>query len=587
MVTYRPPGVYPERAERRYAPLTLAKSGVVGFVGITEKGPTDVPVHVTSLRRFHEVFGHLQHLDTYLEEALKGFFDNGGRECYVLRVAHRASRGTGGAARAEATLVDGLGRSTLLAQARDEGTWGNEIAVSVRRPPPRVRSLLTIDLKPGDLLATIKSTHGFERGTVVRITDGEGEVYRVVRSLDGKTLQWFDDQPLDRGFKSAAPTYLEPVEFELSAETLRARETYRNLSIAPNSRNYVARVVNGASDLIRVSDLDSNSPLAERLPVVVDDVRLAGGTDGIFSLTPDDLIGMNLGPGERYGLAAYEAVEEVDLLSIPDLVWLFRDERCQAFRTLKDVEVVQQSMISQCEMLKDRFALLDAPDPDDHILAQQWRLMFDTAYAALYFPWLVVDAGGEKRSIPPSGHLAGIFARSDADHGVHRAPANEPIHGITDLELVLQDEDIATLNERGINCMKYFPARGIRIWGARTVSSDSSQRFLNVRRVMNTIIRTMNTGLQWVVFEPNNPRLWKIVDRDVTYFLMTLWEKGWFKGEVPEEAFYVKCDEETNPPEVRDAGQVVVEVGVAPVRPAEYIVFRIAQTVGGGRETGE
>jgi phage tail sheath protein FI len=205
--------------------------------------------------------------------------------------------------------------------------------------------------------------------------------------------------------------------------------------------------------------------------------------------------------------------------------------------------------------------------------------MFDSSFAAFYFPWVLVEGRDKPRAVPPSGHIAGVFARLDADSGVHHPPANQAIEGVVDVERALLEDDIGYLNSKGINCIKYFPMRGIRVWGARTVSSDTALRYVNVRRVISTIIRSMVTNLQWVVFEPNSPKVWKTLEREVTHFLYGLWQRGFFRGAIPEDAFYVKCDYETNPLELRNAGILVVEVGVAPVRPAEYLVFRVEQEV--------
>jgi hypothetical protein len=576
MTQVRPPGVYEDRTEQRFTPLRLAPSGIPAFLGLTQKGPTSLPVKIRSIDRFYEVYGRLG-WNTYLEDAVRGYFENGGRECYILRTAHLGLKGRGEVARrAMARLRDADDRGSILVEARDEGVWGNEIRVSVLRSPPRVRTFLTIDIRKGDNEATIRSTHGFEVGTVVRIFDGDKESYRTILDLTGKRIRWIPSEPMEEEFQSGRPTYVEPVEFEIRARTPQAKEVFRELSFAVNSPNYFVRVVAQNSRLIQVDDLKSPSPMPRCLPNDAEDIKLAGGADGIYNVTPDDFIGMNLGPDKRFGLAALDVVEDLDLIAVPDLAWCV--ENSSGFQSTKDAEVVQHAVIDHCEQRRDRFAILDFLTPDDHVGAQQWRLMFDSPFAAFYFPWVVVQRpDGTRRSVPPCGHVAGIYSRSDQQFGTYRAPANEEMQGIVDLDLVLQEEDIGSLNHRGINCLKYFPARGIRIWGARTVSSDRALRYVNVRRTLNAIIRSLNTDLQWVVFEPNSPALWKTVHRNVAYFLSQLWEQGYFQGRSPEDAFYVKCDHETNPAEVRDAGQVVVEVGVAPVRPAEFIVFRVTQ----------
>ena len=355
------------------------------------------------------------------------------------------------------------------------------------------------------------------------------------------------------------------------------RERFENLSLSPVSDQYVEQVINRRSSLICVEDLRSPSTLPDRYPVSVEQQHLDGGGDGLFTVTPEDFIGANIGPEERYGLAAYEHVEEIDLLVAPDLMWAL--DASAGFRTEKDVLVVQDAMVTQCERSKTRFSILDFPDGKDHRRASQWRLLFDSAYAAFYFPWVTISDGGRDRLVPPSGHVAGIYARCDNAMGPYRAPANEAIRGIFDVGRDLTDADIGSLNKEGINCLKSLPQRGIRVWGARTTSSDPAWRYVPVRRVVSAVIASVEQGLQWAVFENNDRFLWKRLVHQVTSFLLDLWKEGFFKGGTPEDAFYVKCDEETNPPEVRDAGQVIIECGVAPVRPAEFVIFKVDSEV--------
>ncbi|HRE88876.1 MAG TPA: phage tail sheath subtilisin-like domain-containing protein [Myxococcota bacterium] len=584
--TLRAPGIYKAPDEARYVQLELGVTGVPGFIGMTQRGPTNMPVRVSSEEQFEQVFGLLEE-GGYLRDAVRGFFANGGKYCYVLRVAHMVRRLREETARmASLKLKDGEGRNTLSVFAANEGMWGNEIKLTVKRQKPRVSTFLTLDLAEGDTSAVIKSTHGLSRGTIVRIYDGEKETFRTITDLSGKTIVWEANQPLDRAYRSGAPTYVEPVEFSVEARWKDQAELFQNLSLSPNSDQYVERVINNGSTLIRVEDNRSTTALPESLPVLLEEKLLEGGTDGLFTVTPEDFIGANIGPDERYGLAAFEALDDVDLLVAPDLMWTLH--KSAGFRTEKDVEVVQQAMVHQCERLKTRFAILDFPDPTDHRRASQWRLLFDSAYAAFYFPWIQVDtADGVKRLVPPSGHVAGVYSKCDREMGVYRAPANEELVGVVDLARNLFDTDIGQLNSEGINCLKSFPRRGIRVWGARTVSNDTQWRFVNVRRVVNAVIASVEQGLQWAVFEANTPILWKTLERQISGFLRDLWNKGFFRGDTPEDSFYVKCDDETNPKEVRDAGMVVIECGVAPVRPAEYLVFRVQAEVPQASQAGE
>jgi len=285
-------------------------------------------------------------------------------------------------------------------------------------------------------------------------------------------------------------------------------------------------------------------------------------------------------------MAGLEAVEEIRLLVAPDVMAGYDGSDTAKER----VKMIQTAMIAHCESLKYRFAILDTPPGLSAQQAQEWRLAvnFDTSYAALYYPWIRVadlsGGGSTSKLIPPSGHMAGIYNRTDSERGVHKAPANEVVRGAIDLELRLSKGEQDTLNPIGVNCIRTFPGRGIRVWGGRTLSSDGSWRYVNVRRLFIMAEASLDVGLQWVVFEPNDRMLWARVRRDVTSFLRILWLGGALFGSTPDEAFYVKCDDELNPPEIRDLGQLIIEVGMAPVKPAEFVIFRISQWAGANAE---
>lgn len=587
LVDVRPPGIYSEVQEKKHTPITLGKSGVVGFVGLAERGPTNQPVRITGIPQFYEIFGDLPE-GGFLKYCVEAFFKNGGKECYVVRVAHLTGRDVSGYARcASVKLLDFNGNSTIEIMASSEGRWGNNIRISAGPQPPKSQTFITLDLEEGQSWATVRSTHGIREGALIKIYNDEAEFYRTVLAISGKNIEWDEQEPIPRKMLASAPTYVEPVEFEIKASCSFFKETFSDLSFFPGSPSFVERVVSERSRLIKVKVLPSPSPPPNNLPKPVENISLSGGKDGLNAVSPDDFIGMSE-IGLRTGISAYETVEDVDLIAIPDIMWLYQKNKGKEsahFSTLKDVEVVHEAMISHCEAMNDRFAILDSPFPDDIERTRDYRMTFDTKFGALYFPWIYMDRKGGRILVPPCGHIAGIIARSDHNMGVHKPPANEVLEDAADLAIVLREEDIGALNAGGINCIKSFSnMRGLRIWGARTMSSDPQSRFINVRRTLNAIIKAINTNLQWVVFEPNLPSLWKKVTRNITDFLMHLFRAGYFSGETPEEAFFVKCDEETNPPEERDAGRLIVEVGVAPVRPSEFIVVRLAQEMHSGIE---
>ncbi|MET7390783.1 phage tail sheath family protein [Streptomyces sp. NPDC005529] len=281
---------------------------------------------------------------------------------------------------------------------------------------------------------------------------------------------------------------------------------------------------------------------------------------------------------DRTGFAGLEAIDEVTMVSVPDLMSAYRD----GMLDLEGVKAVQLGMIAHCELMADRMAILDPPPRMNAQQIKDWRQEtagYDSKYAVVYWPWVKVmdPLSGKAVHVPPSGHLAGVWARNDATRGVHKAPANEVVRGAISLELNITRGEHDQLNPIGVNCIRAFPGQGIRVWGARTLSSDAEWRYINVRRLFNFVEESILSGTNWVVFEPNDQKLWDSVKRTVTMFLRSVWRDGAIFGRVPDQAFFVKCDEENNPPSSRDQGILNVEIGIAPVKPAEFVVFRISQ----------
>jgi hypothetical protein len=304
---------------------------------------------------------------------------------------------------------------------------------------------------------------------------------------------------------------------------------------------------------------------------------LSGG--GMPPLSVKSFVG---DPAARTGLGGFEPLDEISLLVAPDVMFGYDGSDTAKER----VKAIQEAMITHCEKVRYRFALLDTPPNLNAQQAKEWReyLNFDTSFAAMYYPWIRVadlsDSPQVSKLTPPSGHAVGIFNRTDAERGVHKAPANEIVRGAIDLELQLTRGEQDVLNPIGVNCIRSFPGRGIRIWGARTLSSDVAWRYINVRRLFIYVEHSMDIGLQWVVFEPNDPDLWARVRRDVSAFLRMTWRSGALFGTSEDEAYYVKCDEELNPSETRDLGMLIIEAGLCPVKPAEFVIFRISQWAG-------
>ncbi len=373
-------------------------------------------------------------------------------------------------------------------------------------------------------------------------------------------------------------------QFNLIVRRGTTEEVFENLTFskAKGARN-VMDVVNKESKLVRVAEKESALSLAERAPnpgsysLAVGEVK----STALAKVSSDVIVG---DAAERTGLSGFEVADEVTMVCAPDLMALYQ----AGHLSMEGVKAVQLAMIAHCENMKDRFAILDCPPGLTPQQVKDWRMKeagYDTKYGAVYYPWIRVAnplGNGESVLMPPCGYIAGIYARSDTERGVHKAPANEVIRGAMAVEMQITKSEQDILNPIGVNCIRAFPGRGIRVWGARTLSSDASWRYINVRRLFNFVEKSIELGTQWVVFEPNDMDLWERVKRDVRAFLTRVWRDGALFGATAAEGFYVKCDEELNPVEVRDAGQLIIEIGLAPVKPAEFVIFRISQWAGGG-----
>lgn len=535
-----------------------------------------------------------------------------------------------GASASEGILYDALGVATLSLAANSPGEWGNQLAVETSYASSAATQTSTAVQPAAGDRSYVVSLAGFSAGTLVKAFQaGAPNVteYRVVAALNASLNALFWDTPLSAAFDFTQPISFESVEFTLSVFLQgELRETYTRLSLVPSSANYVVTVVNAGSQQIVVADLQSASPAPSNLPnpqapnLQDGTLDLVAGRDGLAALSPFDFTGDALDQTPR-GLMLLEQVDEVAIVAIPDILIqpapppqylppiVTPANPCALCPgkpappappppplyeappqfSLDQIEYVQQALVAHCEAMQYRIAVLDpplfsAPNESKEIAEiQGWRQRFDSSYAALYFPWVLVydplQSGGDiVRAIPPSGHVAGCYASTDLTIGVHKAPANTALSWIQD---VLADVDPATqgiLNPAGINCIRTFPGRGIRIYGARTVSSDTDWTFVNVRRLLMMIEKACYLSLQWAVFEPNNLQLRLKVRTSLTVFLESIFQGGALAGDTDADSFYVKCDGENNTQALAAAGQFVAEIGVAPALPAEFVVFRVGRT---------
>ncbi|GAB2618704.1 phage tail sheath family protein [Pseudactinotalea suaedae] len=379
-----------------------------------------------------------------------------------------------------------------------------------------------------------------------------------------------------------APDDLEgPTPFNLTVlENGEVVETFTNLGFG--GKRDAATIVNDGSTKVKVAvEIDDAVSIEEQLELL---------KPGLYPLekaapVPVPVTGRKFAGSEaaRSGINGLALAEDVTIVAVPDLVTAAT--KADGSLDLGMWKAVQTALIAHCEQHSNRMALLDSPPGLSPQEMRDWRAevaQYDSAFAALYYPWIKVENptgtnGTAELLIPPSGHVAGVWARTDDSRGVWKAPANDTIRGVLDVERSITQNEQSVLNPIGINAIRPFGTRGIRIWGARTLASDTDWRYLNVRRLFNMVEATILEGTQWAVFEPNDVTLWEGVKRTLTGFLHGLWQEGALFGSTPDQAYFVRCDESTNPPESIDAGKLVVEVGLAPVKPAEFVIFRVSQ----------
>ncbi|MGE0711478.1 MAG: phage tail sheath subtilisin-like domain-containing protein [Planctomycetota bacterium] len=572
---YQTPDLYFERESENQrqarGPLARAPIHATAFLGFATRGPIGVAQRITSWNTFEALYGGFS-ADYLMPHSVFSYFANGGREAVIIRCGQ--TEGDEGATCSALTLKDLYGRPTLRVEAKDPGAWGRGIKIRVAggSRPPMTRAIGALQRGASEARVTI--TKGFEVGAVVRVSSGARSEYVTIEEVGRKLIRWSKKQALRADYEEAT---LEGVELQVTVTSPFGFEIHDNLVFQRGHPRYLVDVINERSGTVRVHDLGSRTPTPFNLPQAELEVALVGGSDGSAGASPAAFLGRNTGLGQRTGLQALEDFDDVGMICAPDL----QTALDRGDFTLADVEAAQQALVDFCERRKIHVAMLDVPRGFDVDQARDWRDRFDSKYAALYYPnYRVQDptgARGATRLVPPSGHVAGLTAKIDHEQGVHRAAANLPLKDVLGLERVLEKDLLDLLSPEGINCSRSFRGRGIRPWGARTLASDELWAHLNVRRLFIMVERSIAEGCEWAVFEPNDWGTWKAVERQVNTFLYNLWREGALAGDVPEQAFYVRCDDGLNPPEVREAGEFHVEIGLAAVRPAEFIVFRIGQ----------
>ena len=624
MPEYLSPGVYVEETTFRSKSIEGVATSTTGFAGITRYGPVqyvdgDRPGPrstearlVTSFTEFERVYGGLEQIvpadgspsrESFVAHAARAFFLNGGRRLYVSRVF--APTGT------DPNLDLGLGRLALPFGVGDVATWrarwpgqyGNTL-VTVR--PVRKRNCAIQHPAFGTQATALT------RGAVVEITEPPAVPPDADADLVPASLAVVDEDPAVRDssgraqqiFRTSAGTVattavtiIKEVVLQVLVQPDTERiDAYSDLATHPAQRRWIGHILQSddPEDENAIVCLDTEAPddpaapadltraidLMVALQTPLEGVRLEGGNDGAVP-GPDDLLGQDASPDvvtqKATGLGALAELDDVAIVALPD------------GGTYDDVEVCQaaaSALIAHAERMKYRIAVVDAPRGSSMTEVRTFRGKFDTTRAAMYHPWIEVfdplqriAQGAPPRRIllPPSGFVTGIYARTDVTRGVFKAPANEVVQGLTRFEANINTARNDVLNPEGINALRFFAGRGNRVWGARTMTSDPEWTYVSVRRLFNFLEHSIDRAMQYAVFEPNSERLWASIRQSVEDFLYVQWLAGALLGSKPDEAFFVRCDRTTMTQNDLDNGRLICLIGVAPTKPAEFVIFRIGQ----------
>ncbi len=647
------PGVYIDEFAPG-APIQGVGTNTAAFIGPAARGEVNRPTKVTSWEQFRRLYGEQPLPGFFLWYATRGFFENGGQVCYVVRASRGRYAGLGlpDDPTGTAALANRAGQPMLRVRTTRIGVPSPDITVDVEAahvlasantrlyqptgtytvatpreltltdaaqaaqfrardwvdlgaPNTRVHiarvagatvrlasdfvgavgatdTIRLANAPAGTTSVRVESQVAVPRdalvpGTILTLTQSGQSDSQVVDTVETETIS-----PTVTTYRVAfregvripidmtSATTVESEEFHFTV-TQAAAFTYRNLSVEPAHPRYFARIVNEPDALVHLEAIEPAPPAAPpaSLRAAVSAVALAAGAaEDLAGLTDDDYV---------RALDTLREVDDVNLIAIPD----------------RPVAVVQQALIAHCEQMADRFAVLDTPSRLELFGAgsvEAHRRSTDSTrgYAGLYYPWLRVAPAREGPPIlvPPSGHVCGVIARSDNARGVHKAPANEIVNGALDVERTMSDVDQGQLNLQGVNVIRVFQQGGRPVlWGARTTATDRSWQYVNIRRLFLFLEESIQEGIRWAVFEPNNLGLWEKLKRTIRAFLLQQWRDGALFGATAEEAFYVRTDETLNPDNERALGRLTIEIGVRPSYPAEFIIVRIGIWQGGSEVT--
>ncbi len=631
MPEYLAPGVYIEETSFRPKTIEGVSTSTAGFVGPTRFGPINgEPELLTSYTDFERIYGGLDQLEfddngsahNYMAHAVRAFFNEGGKRLYVSRVF-------------SGNAIADYGKATEEVQAPPvPGPYDGMLTVEARHPGKAGEGVVYFLLKLGDnIFDTSASVLRGAREYDVVVAKGssignsgpssDGTIYwleTVVDETKQKTFRFHPaivESPPGGFFLSDTSVDLSSVQVLTVNVTFEGNgkfqdpQTWENLGFHPKHMQGLTRIftnepINRATELwvpITIStDIENGAQIADFFlsrpspvtespgktileallqenPKLDDDAfiyraSLANGSDGSVPLV-EDYEGEVDQNGWKSGLVAFEDLEDISIVATPGATGFFNNDDAGKNTS----QTITNTLLMHCHKMRYRVAVLDTFEKQVGPEVNQWRAKFDSTHAAMYYPWVTVldPVTRDELHLPPSGFVAGIYARNDIDHGVHKAPANEVVRSAIGFEYLINKGQQDVLNPRGVNCFRFFPGRGYRLWGARTISSDPEWKYINVRRYFAYLERSIDRGTQWIVFENNSEPLWAKVARTVDDFLYNEWKSEHLMGTAPEEAYFVRCDRSTMTQNDIDNGRLICLIGVAPVKPAEFVIFRIGQ----------
>jgi Bacteriophage tail sheath protein len=630
MPEYLAPGVYVEETSFCAKSIEGVSTTTTGFIGPTRYGPIDIePDVIASLAEFERIYGGKEKLvfdggesviDNYMWHAVRAFFEEGGNQLYVSRTfSPNSTTPLSGYA---VGALDSGSPSAFRLRARFPGEPGNGRVTFTLKVGPNIlvqegsvkqlRSLSDRDVvwirDANDTSAPSVDAGGF----FLALWDASNRTWRFAQFGDDLTTAQIELQAnldpafghevrivtLTVTFESLAPNTLPFVAADLPLDPQHERAgspdsvfAYfdarpANLAWARTIPIVIEQISSTRTGVDILRDFFATHPAADppsRLPSPPREQNLQSLTSVVVTLSdgndgtrPTEVAYEGTADPSgaiKTGLKQFEDLEDISIVAAPGSTFGYEN----GYQT--HAQSIASLMISHAERMRYRIAVLDSGDGQTISQVRAMRARYDSKYAALYYPWIrVLDPLSQREiNVPPSGFVAGIYARNDINRGVHKAPANEVVNLAIDFEQLLNESQQDVLNAEGINCFRFFEKRGMRLWGARTISSDPEWKYVNVRRYFAYLEHSIDKGTQWAVFEPNGEQLWANVRRTIQDFLMNEWRSGGLLGDKPEKAYFVKCDCSTMSQNDLDNGRLICHIGVALSRPAEFVIFYIGQ----------